>query len=31
MIARLGVVRGFRSHLRRIDRGFYDRRQLRLL
>jgi hypothetical protein len=31
MIARLAIVPGFRSHLRRIDRGAYDCRQLLLL
>lgn len=31
MIARLTIVPGFRSHLRRIDSGAYDRRQLLLL
>lgn len=31
MIARLAIVPGFRSHLRRIDRGVYDCRQLSLL
>jgi hypothetical protein len=31
MIARLAVVAGFRGHLRRVDRGFFDNRQLNLL
>ena len=31
MIARLAIVPGFRGHLRRIDRGAYDCRQLSLL
>jgi len=31
MLARLPIVPGFRAHLRRIDRGAYDRRQLSLL
>jgi len=31
MIARLAIVPGFRSHLRRIERGAYDCRQLPLL
>ena len=31
MIARLATVPGFRGHLRRIDRGDQDRRQLSLL
>ena len=31
MIARLVIVPGFRSYLRRIDRGAYDCRQLSLL
>jgi hypothetical protein len=31
MIARLTIVPGFRAHLRRIDRGAYDCRQLALL
>lgn len=31
MIARLAIVPAFRAHLRRIDRGAYDCRQLALL
>ncbi len=31
MIARLAIVPGFHGHLRRIDRGAYDCRQLSLL
>lgn len=31
MIARLAIVPGFHGHLRRFDRGAYDRRQLSLL
>lgn len=31
MIARLALVPGFRSHLRRVDRAAYDCRQLPLL